>query len=69
MFTDDQIRSLPGADVYNDAGFKVGAVSKVWADTAGHPSWSVSTPTRLDSAPSSKVMPSRVEQVIRGRRE
>jgi uncharacterized protein (TIGR02271 family) len=39
MFTDDQIRVLRGADVFDHTGTKVGTVGQVWADTSGQPSW------------------------------
>ena len=39
MFTDEQIRALMGADVYDDTGARVGTVGQVWADSAGQPSW------------------------------
>ena len=37
MFTDEQIRALMGADVYDDTGARVGTVGQVWADSAGQP--------------------------------
>ena len=36
---DDDIRALPGADVYDRDNRLVGTVGQVWADTTGHPSW------------------------------
>ena len=39
MLTDDESRSLQGAEVYDDADSKIGTVGQVWADTTGKPSW------------------------------
>ena len=39
MFTDDQIRALQGAELYDRDGAEVGTVGQVWADTAGQPAW------------------------------
>jgi uncharacterized protein (TIGR02271 family) len=39
MFTDDQIRALMGADVYDGTGATIGTVGQVWAGPSGQPAW------------------------------
>ncbi|MCG5437514.1 PRC and DUF2382 domain-containing protein [Micromonospora foliorum] len=37
--TDEQVRSLYGQDVQDQAGAKIGKVGQVWADAEGYPTW------------------------------
>jgi uncharacterized protein (TIGR02271 family) len=64
-FTDDQIRALPGAEVYDNDRALVGTVGQVWADTTGQPSW-VSVNTGL-YGPNESLLPLPGAQFTDGR--